>query len=68
MIKSMVISWAGHVAHIRKIRNVHKILVGKPEGKISFKTQLYRWEDIKVDFKETVSSVYWAYLAHGKDS
>jgi hypothetical protein len=29
--------WVGHVAHIGEIRNAHKILVGKPEGKRPFR-------------------------------
>jgi predicted alpha/beta hydrolase len=68
MIKSRETSWAGHVAHMWKMKNVHKILVGKPEGKISFKRQWRRWENNKMVFKETVSSVDWTDLVHGTDS
>jgi len=25
--------WAGHVAHVEERRGVHRVLVGKPEGK-----------------------------------
>jgi len=25
--------WAGHVAHMGVLKNAHKILVGKPDGK-----------------------------------
>jgi hypothetical protein len=32
-IKSRRMRWAGHVALMRKKRNVYKVLVGKPEGK-----------------------------------
>jgi hypothetical protein len=36
------------------MRNVYKILVGKPEGKISLRKPRCRWEDnIKMDLKET---------------
>jgi hypothetical protein len=31
MVKSRKMRWVGHVACIRKMRNAHKILVGKPE-------------------------------------
>jgi len=27
-----IIAWAGHVAHMSEVRNVHKIWVGKREG------------------------------------
>jgi hypothetical protein len=33
MIKSRRMRWEGHVAVVRKKRNAHRILVGKPEGK-----------------------------------
>ena len=33
VIKSGRIRWAGHVAHMRERRDVHRVLVGKPEGK-----------------------------------
>ena len=33
MIKSRRMRWAGHVARVEEERGVHKVLVGKPEGK-----------------------------------
>ena len=33
MIKSRRMRWAGHVASMEEGRVVHKLLVGKPEGK-----------------------------------
>ena len=33
LIKSRRMRWAGHVARMEEGRNVHKVLVGKPEGK-----------------------------------
>jgi len=33
VIKSRIMTWAGHVAHMGETRGVYKILVGKPEGK-----------------------------------
>jgi hypothetical protein len=33
MIKSRRMRWAGHVARMRKKRNLYRILVGKPEAK-----------------------------------
>ena len=35
VIKSRRMRWAGHVARMEEGRGVHKILVGKPEGKIN---------------------------------
>lgn len=45
--------WIGHVACIRAIRNSYKILVGKSEGKISFKRSAIALEsNIKTDSEE----------------
>jgi hypothetical protein len=35
MIKSRRMRWGGHVARMGETRNEYRILVGKPEGKIS---------------------------------
>jgi hypothetical protein len=40
LIKSRRMRWAGHVAYMTEIRNAYKILVGKPEGKTTQKTQV----------------------------
>jgi hypothetical protein len=34
MIKSKIMGWTGHVAHMEDMRNAYKNLAGKPEGKI----------------------------------
>jgi hypothetical protein len=55
--------WARHVAHIEEIRNVHKILDGKPGGKTTLRIPSHRWEDnIKMDHRE----IGWD-LAQGRD-
>jgi hypothetical protein len=42
--------WAGYVARIGEDRGVHKVLVGKPEGKRPLGRPRHRWEDnIKMD-------------------
>ena len=42
--------WAGHVAHMGKMRGVHRVLVGKHEGKRPIGRPRHRWEDnIKAD-------------------
>jgi hypothetical protein len=33
IIKSRRVRWAGHVARMGENRNVHRLLVGQPEGK-----------------------------------
>jgi hypothetical protein len=37
--------WAGHVARIGEDRVVHRVLVGKPEGKRSLRRPRRRWEN-----------------------
>jgi hypothetical protein len=38
VIKSRSIRWVGHGAHVDKMRNKYKLLVGKTEGKSTWKT------------------------------
>ena len=53
VIKSRRLRWAGHVARTEERRGVHKVLVGKPEGKRPLGRPRRRWEDnIKMDFQE----------------
>ena len=45
--------WAGHVARLEEGRGVHKVVVGKPEGKRPLGRPRRRWEDnIKMDLQE----------------
>jgi len=45
--------WAGHVAHMGERRGVHRVLVGKPEGKRPLGRPRCRREDnIKMDIKQ----------------
>ena len=45
--------WAGHVARVWEGRGVHRVLVGKPEGKRPLGRPRRRWEDnIKMDLQE----------------
>ena len=51
VVKSRRMRWAGHVA--RMGRGVHRVLVGKPEGKRPLWRPRRRWEDnIKMDLQE----------------
>ena len=53
VIKSRRMRWAGHVARMEEGRGVHKVLVGKPEGKRPLGRPTRRWEDnIKMDLQE----------------
>jgi len=53
VIKSRRMRWAGHVARMREGRGVHRVLVGKPEGKGPLGRPRRRWEDnIKMDLWE----------------
>jgi len=50
VVKSRRMSWAGHVARMGEGRGVHRVLVGKPEGKRQLGRPRRRWEDnIKMD-------------------
>ena len=53
MVKSRRMRWSGHVAHMGEGRVVHRVLVGKPEGKKPLGRLRRRWEDnIKTDLEE----------------
>ena len=50
VIKSRRMRWAGHVASMEEGKSVHKVLVGKSEGKRPLGRPRRRWEDnIKMD-------------------
>ena len=52
VIKSRRMKWTGHVARMEEGRDVHKVLVGKPEGKRPLGRPRHRWEDnIKMDLE-----------------
>jgi hypothetical protein len=46
VIKSRRMRWAGHVAHMGEMRNVHNILEGKPERRRPLGRPRRRWEVI----------------------
>jgi hypothetical protein len=53
VVKSKRMRWAGHVARMGEEIGVHRVLVGKPEGKRSLGRLRRRWEDnIKMDFQK----------------
>jgi len=53
VLKSRRMRWAGHVARMGDGRGVHRVLVGKPEGKRLLGRPRLRWEDnIKMELRE----------------
>jgi len=57
VVKSRRIRWAGHVARTGQGRGLHRVLVGKPEGKRPLGRPRRRWEDnIKMDLQEVGGS------------
>jgi hypothetical protein len=53
VVKSRRMRWAWHVARMGEDRGVHRVLVGKPEGKRPLGRPRRRWEDnIKMDLLE----------------
>jgi hypothetical protein len=50
VVKSRRMRWTGHVARMGEERGVHRVLVGKYEGKRPLGRPRHRWEDnIKMD-------------------
>jgi hypothetical protein len=53
MAKSRSMIWTAHVAHMREMRNAHKILIKKPKGKIQIGRPTRLWENnIKMGLRE----------------
>ena len=69
VIKSRL-RWARHVARMEEGRGVHKVLVGKPDGKRPLGRPRRRWEDnIKMDLQEMGRGFgEWMDLAEDRDS
>jgi hypothetical protein len=58
-MKSRMMRWTGHVAHMEEMKNVYKVLVEKPEGKRPLGRPTRRWEDtITKDFER----IFWKSL------
>ena len=68
MVKSRRMRWAWHVARVGEGREVHMVLVGKPERKGPLGRPRHRWEDnIKMDLQEVggVVGTGWSWLRIG---
>jgi len=67
-LKSRRMRWAGHVARMGEGRGVHRVLVGKPEGKRPMGRRRRRWENnIKMDLREVGGGGDWMELAQDRD-
>jgi len=69
VVKSRRVRWVGHVARMVEDRGVHRILVGKPEGKRPLGRPRCRWEDnTKMDLQEVGGGRGdWVELAQDRD-
>ena len=69
VVKSRRMRWAGYVERMGEGRGVHRVLVGKPEGKRPLGRHRRRWEDnIKMDLQEVGGSCGdWMELAQDRD-
>jgi len=61
--------WTGHVARMGERRDVYRVLVGKPEGKIPLGRPRRRWENnIKMELQEVgCGGMEWIELAQDRD-
>ena len=60
--------WAGHVARMGEGRGVHRVLVGKPDGKRPLGRPRRRWEDnVKMDLQQVGGGGDWMELAQDRD-
>jgi len=69
VVESRRMRWAGNVARMGEGRGVHRVLVGKPEGKGQLGMPRRRWEEnIKMDLQEVGGSCEdWMELAQDRD-
>jgi len=66
VVKSRRMRWVGYVARMGEGRGVHRVLVGKPEGKRPLGKPRCRWENnIKMDLREVGGGGDWMELAQG---
>jgi len=68
VVKSRRMRWVGLVTRMGEVTGVHRVLVGKPEGKRPLGRPRCRWEDrIKMDLREVGGGEDWMKLAQDKD-
>jgi len=68
VVKSKRMRWVGRVARMGERRGVHRVLVGKPEGKRPLGRPRRKWEDnIKLDLREVGRGGDWMELVQDRD-
>ena len=69
VVKSRRMRWAGHVARMGEGRGVHRVLVGKSEGKRPLERPRRRWEDNnKMELQEVGEGCgYWMDMGQDRD-
>ena len=69
VIKSRRMRWVGHVVRMGERKGVHRVLVGKPEGKRPLGRPRLRWENnINMDLQEVgCEGMDWKELAQDRD-
>jgi len=68
VVKSRRTGWARHVACMGEGRGVHRVLLGKRDGKTPLWRPRRRWEDnIEMDLREVGGGGDWMKLAQDRD-
>jgi len=68
VVKWKRMRWGGHVARMGEGRGVHRVHVGKPEGKRPLGRPRRRWEDnIRTDLREVGGVGDWMELGQDRD-
>jgi hypothetical protein len=68
VVKSRRRRWVGHVARMGEGIGVHRVLVGKPDGKRPLRRPRRRWKDNNnMDFQEMGGCGDWMELAQDRD-
>jgi hypothetical protein len=68
VVKSRRMGWTGNVASMGEDSGVHRVLVGKPEGKKPLGRPRCRWEDnIKMDFSGSWRASWGLELVQDRD-
>jgi hypothetical protein len=69
IMKSRRMRWMGHVARMGENRNAYRLLMGKPEGKITLGRPRHKWVDnIRMDpLKLGWGNVDWIGLAQDRN-
>jgi hypothetical protein len=69
VIKLRGMRWVEHVAHMGEKRDVHRVLLGKPEGKSPRGRPRHNWKgNIKMELRDLgCGAMEWLELAQGRD-